>query len=125
MEFRWDLIPFEALRAISAALTEGEIKYGRWDEDPREPNYAGLDWQTDQSPLSHALHHLAQYQRGDESEDHLAKAAANLCILLKGRDNPSSPYYGLSYPEVLGGDSSEIATNPFYKSLVHAERETA
>ena len=98
---RFDLIPGEALEAIAEVFGEGEEKYGRLGTDPIYPNWVGLDLSSDQSPLSHALQHLAAFQIGDETEDNLASAAANLAILLWFRDSPLSLVQGLTWPEVV------------------------
>lgn len=99
---RFDLIPGEALEAVAEAFAEGEDRYGRLPDDPYYPNWVGLDLSSDQSPLSHALAHLAAVQAGtDASEDHLASAAANLCMLLWFRDSPLSLVQGLTWPDVI------------------------
>ena len=98
---RLDLIPVEGLLVEGEAMAEGEKKYSRLDADPTQPNWHVLDCTTEQSPLSHALKHLALYAAGDESEDHLGHARANLGMLCWFRDNPKSRYYGMTYPEIL------------------------
>lgn len=101
---RFDLIPGEALEAVAEVFAEGEQKYGRLKDDPFYPNWVGLDLASDQSPLSHAMNHLAQVQMGAslvDDEDHLASAAANLLIMLWFRDSDSSVVQGLTWPEVV------------------------
>lgn len=100
---RYDLIPGEALEAIAEVFAEGETKYGRLTNDPYFPNWVGLDLSSDQSPLSHAMNHLAQVQMGASihEEDHLASAAANLLIMLWFRDADASLVQGLTWPEVV------------------------
>jgi hypothetical protein len=100
---RYDLIPGEALEAVAEVFAEGETKYGRLGNDPYYPNWVELDLSSDQSPLSHALNHLAQVQLGAglEEEDHLASAAANILIMLWFRDSDSSLVQGLTWPEVV------------------------
>ena len=110
---RLDLIPVEGLLVEGEAMAEGEKKYSRLDADPLQPNWHGLDCTTEQSPLSHALKHLALYAAGDESEDHLGHARANLGMLCWFRDNPKSRYYGMTYPEILAtGVRSETNATP-------------
>jgi hypothetical protein len=105
---RYDLIPYEADKARAQAFGEGEHKYGRLDGYPTQPNWHGLDWGSEQSPLSHLEKHIKLYKAGitvdpatGEPEDHLGHASANLDMLLWGRDSPQSPYYRMTYPEAL------------------------
>lgn len=111
-ESRFDLIPFEGLEAVGRVMAEGEERYGRLPDNPSLPNWTGLDLTTDQSPASHAVKHLYAYIAGDESEDNLAAAAANLLMLIWFRDNPSSRYYGLRYPEILGYREADEGVAP-------------
>jgi len=100
---RLDLLPVEGLVAAGEAMSEGEAKYGRLDESPTEPNWHALDVASDQSPISHAIHHLALYAAGDTSEDHLGHALANLMIQAWFERSDHSPYRGMTYPEMLSG----------------------
>lgn len=130
-EERFDLLPYEGLAAAARVLARGEDRYGRWDRDPSKPNWAAQDLASHQSSASHAMKHLALYIAGDETEDHLGSAIANLLILAYFRDNPDSPYVGLAYPEILSGGykgaEAEAETQPeaadasnFFRSLVGA-----
>lgn len=101
--YRFDLLPYEGLRAAAETFAYGEKKYGRLKPDNLEPNWHGLDITTHQSPLSHAMEHLAKHVTGDRSEDHLGHALANVMMQCWFERSPGSKYCGLTYPEILAG----------------------
>jgi hypothetical protein len=98
---RFDLLPAHGIRAAAEAFAEGENKYGRWDKDPRSPNWHFLDVGSDQSPISHLINHANQYAAGENGEDHLGHIIANAMMMCQYERDPASPWYGLSYPEML------------------------
>jgi hypothetical protein len=110
-EARYDLIPAEALDAMAKAFAIGEAHYGRYEEDPTLPNWAGCEVASGQSPLSHAMKHLARAANGCQEEDHLANAMANVAMMIYFRDAYDSPYYQLTYPEILADDPGEIISD--------------
>ena len=67
------LIPPEALEAYGNAYAEGASKYGlhNWLKGFK---FGGL--------VNHAMHHLLQFIKGDESEDHLGHAMWNIGALI-------------------------------------------
>jgi len=72
---RFDLIPFEFLEAVAAALTEGAAKYR-----PHNCQRGGKDFFVD--AWNHAFVHLERFKEGDTSEDHLAHLACNVAFLI-------------------------------------------
>ena len=99
--WRMDLICRVFLQCLGETLGEGEFKYGRSIVNTLQANWKGLDITTDQSPINHAMDHLAAYADGDTEEDHLGHAAANLMFMAWFVRDPESPYYGMTYPEIL------------------------
>jgi hypothetical protein len=71
-EIRLDLIPLEGLKRLGRTLKEGAEKY-----DDHNWRY-GFKWS---NPANHALQHIYKFLAGDESEDHLGHAMANLFFL--------------------------------------------
>ena len=66
------LLPFSAIYREAEAFAEGAGKYG--------PH----DWRKGRSwveTANHALHHIFRWLERDSSEDHLARARANLAFL--------------------------------------------
>ena len=99
--YRMDLIPYEALKRLGNTMDYGEFKYGRHAINPLLANWKGLDISTDQSPINHAIAHLSKYAAGDETEDHLGHALANIAFMCWFVDSEDSPWYGMTYPEIL------------------------
>jgi hypothetical protein len=105
---RFDLIPYEALKAMADAFGPGEARYGRLDRDLTLANWKGLDITGEQSPISHSLKHIALYAAGETTdpetgapEDHLGHALANLAMMAWFAASPDSEFAGLTYPEML------------------------
>jgi len=73
IEPRYDLIPWSVLRRIALTFAEGAKHYGdrNWEK--------GLPYSV---MINHTLEHLAKYQQGDRSEDHLAKACFGLIAMM-------------------------------------------
>jgi hypothetical protein len=68
-EYRYDLISPIGLRRLAMTCAEGAQKYGE---------YNWLKGMPVSDILNHAIKHIFEFLRGDESEDHLAHAAWNL-----------------------------------------------
>ena len=72
---RFDLIPFEFLEGVSAALTEGAVKYGQQNWKRGGKDFFRDAW-------NHAFVHHQMFKEGDRSEDHLAHLACNVAFLI-------------------------------------------
>ena len=67
---RFDLVPADAMLAVSKAMGEGAQKYG-------DENWRGLPLG---NIVNHAVRHVFLWMSGDRSEDHLGHAAAGLLM---------------------------------------------
>lgn len=72
-QLRFDLISPYILIALADAYTEGSKKYG-------DDNY--LNGISSKNLMAHALSHIVQWQRGDDSEDHLGHALWNIGTII-------------------------------------------
>ena len=82
VEERFDLVPPVGLSRVAAAMNLGATKYG-------ELNWHGLPAS---NCINHAIRHLYLHLSGDDTEDHLGHAAANILmsIDLEDRDGGST-----------------------------------
>jgi len=80
VEERFDLIPPKALTAVAKAMSSGAKKYGEWNWELLDPEVS----------INHAMRHLVMWLKGDDSEDHLAHAAAR-CLMAFEVDNKEKP----------------------------------
>ena len=73
MSVRWDLLPPGAMRQMAEVMDLGAKIHGsrNWEK--------GLGAEV---CVNHCLDHVFAYQSGDQSENHLAHAAVNLCMAL-------------------------------------------
>lgn len=95
---RYDLIPQLGLERVAQTCYEGAKKYSpnNWKK--------GFNWST---MMNHAQIHLAQYLKGDTSEDHLAHACWNLLALMD---------YETIFPQ--GNDLCQPTSSPSQKDQV-------
>lgn len=70
LQARYDLIPSIGMSKVAQAMGRGAERYG-------ELNWHGLPVS---NCLNHAIRHIFMHISGDESEDHLGHAAANLLM---------------------------------------------
>ena len=75
---RYDLLPPEAIEAIAKRFEYGAKLHGENNYQLGIPNSSFFD---------SALRHLFQAMAGDESEDHLAASATNICMLIYNREH--------------------------------------
>lgn len=66
---RMDLLPWEAIMAVSKHCEEGAKKYGEHNVDKGIPVHSFID---------SGFRHLAKYTEGHEDENHLVAAAWNI-----------------------------------------------
>ena len=69
---RMDLIPWEGLDAVGSAMAEGGENHGDYNW------HKGMPFGV---MINHALQHITAFMRGDNSEDHIGHATANLMML--------------------------------------------
>lgn len=74
---RFDLISAYGLEALAKIYAEGAKEHGDRNWEKGQP---------EEVILNHTLAHLNKYMKGDQSEDHLAKAAWGLFALMHFRD---------------------------------------
>lgn len=72
-------IPPRGIRRVASAFAEGKEKYGPF-------TYVTSDIAKRSTRLDKALSHINAYQCGETNEDHLARAAAQLLILMEYED---------------------------------------
>jgi len=72
VDTRMDKLPPLALLAVGRTMKEG-MKY----EEERPDNWRGIP---PASHLNHALRHVAMWQSGDRSEDHVAHAMTRMLM---------------------------------------------
>ena len=75
VEYRFDLLPPQALAAVAKVLKEGAVKYG-------ENNWHNID---SGDHLNHALIHIYADLAGDNQDDHLEHAACRILMALEMR----------------------------------------
>jgi hypothetical protein len=75
---RYDLVPAIGLREVALTMAMGAEKYG---EGNWEKGFPVNDI------LNHALVHVFKYLAGDQSENHLAHAAANLLMAIHTKES--------------------------------------
>ena len=83
IDYRFDLIPAEAIAAVAAVLAEGAVKYGvdNWRKIAAEDH------------LNHAMMHIFGHISGDTQDDHAEHAATRILMWLEllktnGADKP-------------------------------------
>lgn len=106
---RWDLIPWGPMRWIARVYAYGAVKYG-------PHNWHRLDFDSDQSPLSHGVAHALQSNEYDEGSPErcwlLAKAAWNMIAqlwweLYRPGSKAETDYQSM-IADLTGGDAEDL-----------------
>lgn len=93
---RYDLVPPTALKLLTQCLAFGANKYGEW-------NWVKIH---SVDHLNHAIRHIYEHLRGDQSEPHLANAMARIMFAAE-----MSIVEGTTEEEYERGDCSDENTN--------------